>query len=77
MRFNILNNQIDKIPDEIAKFIRKLGKNLDQTLSHIENKNIPYTNNWLELFFNTIFPKSIGIDLKQYLELHAFYAHEK
>ena len=32
MRFNILNNQIDKLPDEIAKFIRKLGKNLDQTL---------------------------------------------
>ena len=57
MRFNILNNQIDKLPDEIAKFIRKLGKNLDQTLSHIENKNIPNTNNWLELFFNIIFPK--------------------
>ena len=57
MRFNILNNQIDKLPDEIAKFIQKLGKNLDQTLSHIENKNIPKTNNWLELFFNIIFPK--------------------
>lgn len=57
MRFNILNNQIDKLPDEIAKFIQKLGKNLDQTLSHIENKNIPNTNNWLELFFNIIFPK--------------------
>ena len=57
MRFNILNNQIDKLPDEIAKFIRKLGKNLDQALSHIENKNIPNTNNWLELFFNIIFPK--------------------
>ena len=57
MRFNILNNQIDKLPDEIAKFIRKLGKNLDQALSHIKNKNIPNTNNWLELFFNIIFPK--------------------
>ena len=57
IRFNILNNQIDKLPDEIAKFIRKLRKNLDQTLSHIENKNIPNTNNWLELFFNIIFPK--------------------
>ena len=43
MRFNILNNQIDKLPEEIAKFIRKLGKNLDQALSHIENKNIPNT----------------------------------
>lgn len=57
MRFNILNNQIDKLPDEIAKFIQKLGKNLNQALSHIENKNIPNTNNWLELFFNIIFPK--------------------
>ena len=57
MRFNILNNQIDKLPKKIPKFARKIGKNLDQALSHIENNDIPNTNNWLELFFNIVFPK--------------------
>ena len=57
LRYNILNNQIKHLPDEIAKFITKLGKDLDNILSHIENKNIPKTNNWLELFFKIVFPK--------------------
>ena len=56
-RFNILNNQIEHLPDEVAKFIRNLGKDLDNALSHIENVNIPKTNNWLELFFKIVFPK--------------------
>ena len=56
-RFNILNNQIDHLPDEIKPFIRRLGRDLDATLAFIENKNIPKTNNWLELFFKIVFPK--------------------
>ena len=56
-RFNILNNQIDHLPDEIKPFIRRLEKDLDATLSYIENENIPKTNNWLELFFKIVFPK--------------------
>lgn len=56
-RFNILYNQIDFLPEEIAKFLRNLAKDLDATLSHIENENIPKTNNWLELFFKIVFPK--------------------
>ena len=56
-RFNILYNQIDFLPDEIAKFLRNLKKDLDATLSYIENENIPKTNNWLELFFKIVFPK--------------------
>ena len=77
MRFNILNNQIDKLPDEIAKFIRKLGKNLDQVLSHIENKNIPNTNNWLELFFNIIFPKKYRNRFKTILGVTRFLRARK
>ena len=57
LRYNILKNQMKFLPDEIANFIRKLGKDLDSALSHIENKNIPKTNNWLELFFKIVFPK--------------------
>ena len=56
-RFNILNNQINHLPDVIAKSIRSIGKDLDSLLAHIENENIPKTNNWLELFFENIFPK--------------------
>ena len=56
-RFNILNNQIEFLPEEIAKFLRNLEKDLDATLSFIENENIPKTNNWLELFFKIVFPK--------------------
>ena len=33
--YSILKNQIEHLPDEIAKFITKLGKDLDNTLSHI------------------------------------------
>lgn len=51
LRYSILKNQIKHLPDEITKFITKLGKDLDNTLSHIENENIPKTNNLLELFF--------------------------
>ena len=56
-RFNILNNQINNLPEEIQPFIRRLGKDLDATLSFIENENIPKTNNWSELFFRIVFPK--------------------
>lgn len=56
-RYSILKNQIKHLPDEIAKFITKLGKDLENTLPHIENNNIPKTNNWLELFFKIVFPK--------------------
>ena len=56
-RFKLLYNQIKFLPDEIAKFIRNLARDIDKTLKYIENKNIPKTNNWLELFFKIIFPK--------------------
>ena len=58
-RFNILYNQINFLPDEIVRFLRNLKKDLDNTLSYIENENIPKTNNWLELFFYIVFPKRL------------------
>ena len=56
-RFNILYNQMDHLPDEVKPFLRRLKKDLDATLSFIEDNNIPKTNNWLELFFKNVFPK--------------------
>ena len=32
MRFNILNNQLDKLPNEIAKFITKTRKKLRSSI---------------------------------------------
>ena len=56
-RINILNNQIEFLPEPHARFIRRISKNPDPYLSHIENPLIPKTNNLLELFFNIVFPK--------------------
>ena len=36
-----LYNQIEHIHEEVAKFLRNLKKDLDATLSYIENENIP------------------------------------
>ena len=46
--------------DEVVKFLNSLKKDLDATLSYIENENIPKTNNWLELYFNIVYPKKIS-----------------
>lgn len=56
-QFNILNNKIEHLPEEIARFLRNLSKDLDATLLYLENEKIPKTNNWLELFFKIVFPK--------------------
>ena len=56
-KFNTLYNKRKFLPDEVTKFLNNLKKDLDATLSYIENENIPKTNNWLELFFNIVFPK--------------------
>lgn len=52
-----MNNQIEFLPEPHARFIRRISKNPDPYLSHIENPLIPKTNNLLELFFNIVFPK--------------------
>ena len=56
-KFNTLYNKKQFLPDEVTTFLNNLKKDLDATLSYIENENIPKTNNWLELFFNIVFPK--------------------
>ena len=73
IRFKLLYNQIKFLPDEIAKFIRNLARDIDKTLKYIENKNIPKTNNWLELFFKRIFPKNWMVILRLEKKLRATY----
>ena len=55
--FNKLYNQLDFLPDEIAKFVKNLKKDFDKTINHIRRKYIPKTNNLFEGFFKITFPK--------------------
>ena len=55
--FNRIYNQLDFLPEEIAKFIKNLKKDFDKTINHIKRKDIPKTNNLLEGFFKITFPK--------------------
>ena len=71
-RFNILNNQKEHLSDEFVRALNTIGNDLDATLSHIENENIPKTNNWLELFFRVIFPKRFRNRFKTVLGVDNF-----
>ena len=57
--FNRLYNQLDFLPEEVAKFVKNLKKDFDKTINHIKRKDIPKTNNLLEGFFKITFPKEI------------------
>ena len=55
--FNRLYNQLNFLPEEVAKFVKNLKKDFDKTINHIRRKDIPKTNNLLEGFFKITFPK--------------------
>ena len=42
-----------QIPDDILKFIKDIEKDLDKLLLHTTDKDIPTTNNIIELLFLT------------------------
>ena len=47
-------------------------------MSYIENENIPKTNNWLELYFNIVYPKkNIEEDLEHFGGAKTFLRHGK
>ena len=47
-RFQKLKDKIKELPEEIVTFIKKLSKDINSTLNHIKNDDIPNTNNKLE-----------------------------
>ena len=65
-------DQKEHLPDEFVRALNTMGKDLDATLAHIENENIPKTNNWLELFFRVIFPKRFRKRFKTILGIDNF-----
>ena len=56
-RFQRLNDKLKEKPKEIASFLKKLAKDIDNTLNHITNKNIPNTNNKLEGYYKITLPR--------------------
>ena len=58
-RLNRLKEQKDKLPDLIVEGINKIDKNFNKLTLHIENNDIPSTNNLSELFFRVTCPASL------------------
>ena len=56
-RFQRLNDKLEEKPKEVASFLKKLAKDIDSTLNHIINKNIPNTNNKLEGYYKITLPQ--------------------
>jgi chromosome condensin MukBEF ATPase and DNA-binding subunit MukB len=56
-RFQKLKDKIKELPKEIALFIEKLSKDIDKTLNHIKNDDIPNTNNKLEGYYKITLPR--------------------
>ena len=53
--FNRLYAKRKSMSDEIRKFLENLKDHLDDALHHILNKDVPPTNNLIELFFKITF----------------------
>jgi hypothetical protein len=56
-RFQKLKDQIKELPKEITSFIQKLSKDINNTLNHIKNNDIPNTNNKLEGYYKITLPR--------------------
>ncbi|MBE6494640.1 MAG: hypothetical protein E7Z84_08575 [Methanosphaera stadtmanae] len=56
-KFNTIYNQKDQLNPIITKFLDKIKSNLDVIFNHIENKNIPATNNTIENYYRTTLPR--------------------
>jgi chromosome segregation ATPase len=58
-RFKKLEEKINELPEEIASFIKKLSKDIENTLNHIQNNDIPNTNNKLEGYYKITLPRHL------------------
>ena len=71
-RFQKLKDEIKELPKEISSFIKKLSKDINSTLNHITDGDIPNTNNKLEGYFKITLPRHMkrkfrtdkGLDIK-------------
>ena len=57
--FNELKENLEELPDVIKDYVKKLDKKIDLVLEQVKDRNIPKTNNLVELFFKVTFPGKI------------------
>lgn len=57
--FNELKEKLEELPDVIKDYVKKLDKKIDRVLEQVKDRNIPKTNNLVELFFKVTFPGKI------------------
>ena len=57
--FNQLNDKLEELPQIIKDFIKKLSKKINKALNYLNDKDIPKTNNLVELLFKVTFPGKI------------------
>ena len=65
-RFNKLYSQLEKLPEEIKEFMKKLSKYFDKAIQHTINREIPSTNNLIEGFYKITLPGKIKRIFKTY-----------
>lgn len=58
-KFNELMDEIEEMPQIIVTFLKKLQKKIESALEFTKDKNIPKTNNLIELFYKVTFPGKI------------------
>ena len=57
--FKELKEKLNELPKVIQEYIKKLDKKIDKVLEQAQDRNIPKTNNLVELFFKVTFPGKI------------------
>ena len=57
--FHQLYDKLEKLPKIIHDFIKTLSKKIEKALEYTKDKNIPKTNNLVELLFKVTFPGKI------------------
>ena len=57
--FNELKQKQEEIPKVIQEYVKKLDKKIDRIIEQVKDREIPKTNNLVELFFKVTFPGKI------------------
>ena len=58
-RFNTIYNQKDHLDNDLRKFLEKLEKKFDKTITFYKNEIYPKTNNKIEGYFKITIPKHL------------------
>lgn len=58
-RFNTIYNQKDHLDDDLRKFLERLEKKFDKTITFYKNEIFPKTNNKIEGYFKITLPKCL------------------